>query len=49
MLATTIPKSLYDEFRALAKASDRPQSEHLADALRAYLRRHARNISRRKS
>ncbi len=49
MLATTIPESLYDAFRAFAKASDRPQSEHLADALRAYLKKHTRNTSRSNS
>jgi hypothetical protein len=38
VLATTIPKSLDRALREFAKSSGRPRSEHLAAALRAYLR-----------
>jgi len=41
ILATTIPKSLDRALREHAKVTGRPRSEHLADAIRAYLRRAA--------
>ena len=39
ILATTIPKSLDRALREHAKVTGRPRSEHLADAIRAYVRR----------
>jgi hypothetical protein len=39
VLATTIPKSLDRALREHAKATGRPRSEHLAAAIRAYLRK----------
>jgi hypothetical protein len=41
ILATTIPKSLDRALREHARVTGRPRSEHLADAIRAYLRRAA--------
>jgi Ribbon-helix-helix protein, copG family len=41
ILATTIPKSLDRALREHAKVTGRPRSEHLADAIRAYLKRAA--------
>jgi len=41
ILATTIPKSLDRALREHAKVTGRPRSEHLADAIRAYLGRAA--------
>jgi hypothetical protein len=39
ILATTIPKSLDKALREHAKATGRPRSEHLAEAIRTYLKR----------
>jgi hypothetical protein len=39
ILATTIPKSLDRALREHAKATGRPRSEHLAEAIRAYLKK----------
>jgi hypothetical protein len=39
ILATTIPKSLDRALREHAKATGRPRSEHLAAAIRAYLKK----------
>lgn len=36
-IATNLPKSLRDQLKALAGATDIPMSEHLADAVAAYL------------
>ena len=49
ILATTIPKSLDRALREHAKVTGRPRSEHLADAIRAYLRRAATATLSRKS
>jgi hypothetical protein len=38
-LATTIPRSIDRALRQLAADTDRPMSEHLAHALRTYIRR----------
>ena len=46
ILATTIPKSLDRALREHAKVTGRPRSEHLADAIRAYLRRATATLSR---
>ena len=42
ILATTIPKSLDRALREHAKATAKPRSEHLATAIRAYLRKEKR-------
>jgi hypothetical protein len=38
ILATTIPKSLDRALREHAKLTGRPRSEHLSEAIRAYLK-----------
>jgi hypothetical protein len=40
ILATTIPRSLDGALREHAKVTGQPRSEHLAAAIRAYLKRY---------
>jgi len=47
ILATTIPKSLDRALREHARVTGRPRSEHLAEAIRAYLNRHPARTTRK--